>query len=284
MEQTEALAVQAGRYWKAFLDMSNSGNRFTPSVSGRLFDFRSVDLDVDVLSSEARLYTGYHAWRSGRKEDAQRLLQATSDPYSSYYQALIFKESAEEEQRLGTFESRSAANVLLNRCRDALYLTLDRLRSPGMDRFHPLDQKLSQLIEKIETKLSTANGNGHSEPEAEEHDEDDDRSELLFVTPEQHQGSSTPYRRSFHLHGASVPRGSRDKSIRMEARPSPERLDAQLRQMVHRQEEFNQAISSELKQIRAEVVDIKSLIQKLEVHLEIQAREQQQQLQEVKNR
>ena len=70
----------------------------------------------------------------------------------------------------------------------------------------------------------------------------------------------------------------------MEARPSPERLDAQLRQMVHRQEEFNQAISSELKQIRAEVVDIKSLIQKLEVHLEIQAREQQQQLQEVKNR
>ena len=40
------------------------------------------------------------------------------------------------------------------------------------------------------------------------------------------------------------------------------------------QEEFNQSISNELKQIRAEVVDIKSLIMKLETHLEAQFKEQ----------
>ena len=40
------------------------------------------------------------------------------------------------------------------------------------------------------------------------------------------------------------------------------------------QEECNLAISNELKQIRSEVVDIKSLIQKLESHLEVQARQE----------
>jgi len=35
VEQTEALETQAGRYWKTFLDMSNSGNRFTAPISGK---------------------------------------------------------------------------------------------------------------------------------------------------------------------------------------------------------------------------------------------------------
>lgn len=44
--------------------------------------------------------------------------------------------------------------------------------------------------------------------------------------------------------------------------------------IIHLQEEFNQTISNELKQIRSEVVDIKTLIQKLESHLEIQAKQE----------
>ena len=37
VDQTEALENQACRYWKAFLDMSSSGNRFTPRLSGNSF-------------------------------------------------------------------------------------------------------------------------------------------------------------------------------------------------------------------------------------------------------
>lgn len=141
---------------------------------------------------------------------------------------------AEEELRKGAtvYESRSAANILLNKSKDALFITLDRLRSPGMERFHPLDQKLAEVMEKVESKLGNLTNvsvaNGHSTEEEE--------SEKEFVTPT--QVTSTPHRRSVMIHstrnGSAF--GSRlETSVRVEARPSPERLDAQLRQMVHRQ-------------------------------------------------
>jgi hypothetical protein len=36
VEQTEALESQATRYWKIFLEMANTGNRYTPPLSGKL--------------------------------------------------------------------------------------------------------------------------------------------------------------------------------------------------------------------------------------------------------
>ena len=97
---------------------------------GRLFEFRSVDLDVYSLVNEGKLFTGYQMWRSGKKDEAHRLLQGAVDPYASYYKGLIYKESAEVELRKATniYESRSTANVLLNKARDSLYVTPDRLR------------------------------------------------------------------------------------------------------------------------------------------------------------
>ena len=203
-----------------------------------MFEFRSTDRDIDDFVQEAKLFTGYQLWRAGRHEEAQRLLQSVSDPYASYYQGLLFKEMAEEELRKGAtmYESRSAANVLLNKSRDAFYITLDRLRSPGMDRFHPLDQKLAEVIEKVETKLGSLTNlsvaNGHSTEEEEESEERE------FVTPQ--QVTSTPHRSRSMMLANSMRNGTAlssrmDASVRVEARPSPERLDAQLRQMVHRQ-------------------------------------------------
>ncbi len=176
-------------------------------------------------------------WRSGRREEALRLLQAISDPFASYYQGLLFKEMAEEELRKGAtmYESRSAANVLLNKSRDAFYITLDRLRSPGMERFHPLDQKLAEVIEKVETKLGSLTNlsvaNGHST------EEDEESEEREYLTPQ--QVTSTPHRRNM-MNMTSMRNGTAlasrlETSTRAEARPSPERLDAQLRQMVQRQ-------------------------------------------------
>lgn len=147
---------------------------------------------------------------------------------------------AEEELRKGAtmYESRSAANILLNKSRDAFYITLDRLRSPGMERFHPLDQKLAEVIEKVETKLGSLTNlsvaNGHS---TEEEDESEERE---FVTPQ--QVTSTPHRRNMmqlSMRNGTVLSTRMETSVRGESRPSPERLDAQLRQMVHRQVIFS---------------------------------------------
>lgn len=144
---------------------------------------------------------------------------------------------AEDELRKGAtmYEARSAANVLLNKSRDAFYITLDRLRSPGMERFHPLDQKLAEVIEKVETKLGSLTNlsvaNGHSTEEEEESEERE------FVTPQ--QVTSTPHRRNLtnisSMRNGTAMSTRLEMSTRAEARPSPERLDAQLRQMVHRQ-------------------------------------------------
>nr|CAG4642549.1 EOG090X078K [Evadne anonyx] len=297
--QTEALEACAGRYWKILLEMASSGNRFLPT-SGRLFEFRSGDVEMDVLFNEAKLFTGYHMWRAGRKEEAQRTLHTSTDPYASYYHGLILKELAEEELRKGVslYESRSAANMLLNKAKDSLYVTLDRLRSPRIDRFHPLDRKLAEVIERVELKLESLVNvsvtNGHS---TDEFDESEDKE---FTTPQ--QVTSTPFRRSLaDVSSLRSGGGSRldGSAARVEARPSPERLDAQLRQMVLKQEECNLAISNELKQIRnelssqeecnlaisnelkqirSEVVDIKSLIQKLESHLEMQTKQESKML------
>ena len=175
-------------------------------------------------------------WRAGRKEEAQRVLHTSTDPYASYYHGLILKELAEEELHKGinVYESRSAANILLNKSKDSLYVTLDRLRSPKLDRFHPLDRKLAEIIERVELKLeSLANisvANGHS---TDELDESEDKE---FTTPQ--QVTSTPFRRSF-MDVSSLRNGGGSRSdvsmARVEARPRPERLDAQLRQMVQKQ-------------------------------------------------
>lgn len=175
-------------------------------------------------------------WRAGRKEEAQRVLNTSTDPYASYYHGLILKELAEEELRkdVGVYESRSAANLLLNKSKDSLFVTLDRLRSPKIVGFHPLDRKLAEVIERVEHKLDSlvnvSVANGHS---AVELDESDDKE---FTTPQ--QVTSTPFRRSL-IDVSSLRNGGGSRldisAARVEARPSPERLDAQLRQMVLKQ-------------------------------------------------
>lgn len=189
---------------------------------------------MDGLAQEAKLFAGFQAWRNGRREEAQRLFQSVTDPFASYYQGLLYEEMAEEELRKGgsVYESRSAANILLNKAKDAFFKTLDRLRSPGMERFHPLDQRLAEVMERVETKL----GNFTNASVTNGHSTEEDESDKEFVTPT--QVTSTPHRRSLMVN--SVRNGSGfnsrlDASTRAEARPSPERLDAQLRQMVHRQ-------------------------------------------------
>lgn len=49
VQQTEALEVQAGRYWKVFLDMVSSGNRYTPPLHGDMVFFKSLIVQLPNL-------------------------------------------------------------------------------------------------------------------------------------------------------------------------------------------------------------------------------------------
>lgn len=73
-------------------------------------------------------------------------------------QAAIYKKLAAEvlDQRreMITSEIRSKHIILLTKARECYYLTLDRLRSPGVDAKHPLNAELNSHIEEIESQLS----------------------------------------------------------------------------------------------------------------------------------
>jgi len=74
-------------------------------------------------------------------------------------QATIYKKLAAEEledqhREMITSEMRSQHIILLTKARECYYLTLDRLRSPGIDAKHPLNAELNSHIEEIESQLS----------------------------------------------------------------------------------------------------------------------------------
>lgn len=74
-------------------------------------------------------------------------------------QATIYKKLAAEElqdqrREMITSEMRSQHIILLTKARECFYLTLDRLRSPGVDAKHPLNAELNSHIEDIESQLS----------------------------------------------------------------------------------------------------------------------------------
>jgi E3 SUMO-protein ligase RanBP2 len=59
-----------------------------------------------------------------------------------------------QRREMVTSEMRSQHIILLTKARECYYLTLDRLRSPGVDAKHPLNAELNSHIEEIESQLS----------------------------------------------------------------------------------------------------------------------------------
>ncbi|KAK8724994.1 hypothetical protein OTU49_011020 [Cherax quadricarinatus] len=134
-----------------------------------------------------------------------------------------------------TSEIRSQHTILLTQARDTLYLTLDRLRMPGVDRFHPLNTKLSQQLEDVERRLSHMTLDQDITAQREDDTEsisdasqspNPDLTNGHVTNMPQMTVFSTPYR--------DIKNSTR--ITRQEARPSPERLDAQVRALSEVQE------------------------------------------------
>ena len=150
----------------------------------------------------------------------------------------LFKDAMEYAAESKNAEERSVSGLMgevtskyreqLQEAREAFYLTLDRIRGLGQTS-HPLDAVLAEQIEEVEQLIASANMgllNGTSRPEVV------DVSTNNLVNGSQF--GSTPIRplpQRLQTSTPSLGLFEANSSLREEARPSPERLDAQMRQL-----------------------------------------------------
>ncbi|PNF19022.1 hypothetical protein B7P43_G11805 [Cryptotermes secundus] len=319
-----AIEARASLYWTAALPLLErlQRNQTIRAPHTRLFEYQGKELssaEVNALIEEGRFFLACQLMKEDKHEKAIEAFQQLKSPYASFYQATIYKKLAAEElqdqrREMITSEMRSQHIILLTKARECFYLTLDRLRSPGVDAKHPLNAELNSHIEDIESQLSridpdvmlagvdAVNRNecdGMSDDSVSSAPSGADNlnnslvglgnssslylqhSSLNHLTP-RYRGSaggqkhtSTPYRSNIHkLDSSDV---APEHPRRTEARPSPERLDAQIRHLVHSKDavihtileqnkallEQSKAVVDGLKENKLVMEEIKNQIQEL---------------------
>lgn len=251
IEFTEA---RAELYWKTALPLLEKlkNNQAISYPAKRWFEYRGKEMtptEININLEEGKLFSAVQLMKKKDHEKALLMLESLKNPYASFYQAQTYKLLADEQMSHNkenvTSEMRSQHIILLSKSRDCLYLTLDRLREPAVDRKHPLNTELATEIEKIERLLSRidpdicvnrnecdgmSDENVSSVGSVGEHV---NMSSAYTLHSSYHNGNLTP--RNDHHNVTATPYRNIDiamnHSRRVEARPSPERLDAQLRQM-----------------------------------------------------
>ncbi|KAJ1528544.1 hypothetical protein ONE63_006950 [Megalurothrips usitatus] len=231
-----------------------------------LFSYGGKELtasDVRLLLEEGRFFMACRLMKEEKYEEAIEVFQGLKNPYASFYEGLMYKKLADaERESLGsekaTTDIKSNYVILLQKSLSALHLTLDRLRSPQNAGNHPLNAELEQHIEEVENCLareesdavfSGASRNAHEalldDSFSSNRFEDSLHGASRIVNTSMHhtllstlgyangqspsQGlTSTPFKSRRNIESSmNVDVSSR----RVEARPSPERLDAQLKRM-----------------------------------------------------
>lgn len=263
IEFTEA---RAELYWRTALPLLEklSNNQTCIYTGPRLFDYKAKELtlsDIQMNMDKAKLFLATQQMKRKDYERALQTFEGLKDPYASYYQGLIYKnmaaELANQNKDNMTTQLQNQHSILLTKARDCFYLTLDRLRDPSVDRKHPLNAQLGEEIEKIERILT------RSDLDLSNRNECDGMSDENESIP----GSGEPCTSFYSVPNSSFLNGSVSKvgasmsfstPLRKEARPSPERLDAQLRQLATT---TDSAITHILDQIRLLVDSHRSLVE-----------------------
>ncbi|XP_045463199.1 E3 SUMO-protein ligase RanBP2-like [Harmonia axyridis] len=237
--------ARAEIYWKAALPILEKmkNNQAVSYGTNRMFDYKTKDIPLRQIHSmieRGKLYLGILAMKRKENEKALTIFEELKDPYASFHQAQIYKRMADhkinQNKESVTSEMRSQNIILLSKARDCFYLTLDRLREPSVDRNHPLNLQLGTEIEKIERLLSRidpdANRN-ECDALSDENVSSADSTEHYTSAHYTSQFSnvySSPYINKNETRNQSTP--VRWNVSKKEAKPSPERLDAQLRQLI----------------------------------------------------
>lgn len=244
--EIEGNEARAELYWKTALPLLERlrSNKICTFSGQRLFEYKSKEMSLKEVQDHidnGKLFIASRLMKQRQHEKALQLLEQLKDPYASYYQANIYKAMAEEQINENkdsvTVQMQNQYTILLTKARDCLYLTLDRLRDPSVDRKHVLNSKLGSEIEEIEHALGRVDSDISNRYESDDlADESESGRNIIQLTPSYSlsqssflNGSSMTVRNDSQM-SFSTP--SRRSLLRTEARPSPERLDAQLRQLI----------------------------------------------------
>ncbi|KAG5883507.1 hypothetical protein JTB14_013934 [Gonioctena quinquepunctata] len=237
--------ARAELYWKTALPLLEKikNNQAITYSSSRLFEFRSKEMTIAeaaALIEKGKLFTGTQFMKKKEYEKALQIFEHLKDPYASFYQSQIYKHMADQKTNQNkenvTSEMRSQNIILLSRARDCLYLTLDRLREPSVDRSHPLNAQLGTEIEKIERLLSRIDPDCTNRNECDGMSDENNSSDNSVGDHYLSTFTNTSFQNGQHYTSKLESHNNHSTPLRLgitrqEARPSPERLDAQIRQM-----------------------------------------------------
>lgn len=265
--------ARAELYWKTALPLLEKirNNQMITYSSNRLFEYKGKDVSISEASAyieSGKLFMALQLMKKKEYEKALHIFEQLKDPYASFYQSEIYKHMADQKTSQNkenvTSEMRSQNIILLSRARDCLYLTLDRLREPSVDRVHPLNSQLGTEIEKIERLLSRIDPDCTNRNECDGMSDENPSSDnsagehylSTYTNPTSfHNGPSYTSKHDSHNHSTPL----RFNVSRQEAPPSLERLDAQIRQMAVSRD----ALTSILEQIKIMVESHRSLLEEL---------------------
>ncbi|CAH1962372.1 unnamed protein product [Acanthoscelides obtectus] len=244
--EIEANSARADLYWRTALPLLEKikNSQIIVYPNNRLFEYKNKEMSVPEAVSyieQGKLFTGAQLMKKKEYDRALEVFAHLKDPYASFYQAQIYKHMADEKTNQSkenvTSEMRSQHIILLSKARDCLYLTLDRLRDPSVDRSHPLNAQLGTEIEKIERLLSRIDPDNSHDYDGTSDDNDSDNSvgehylsAAGYTNQPSFQNSTQYSSKHDQMNITSTP--MKLHIPRQEARPSPERLDAQIRQLM----------------------------------------------------
>ncbi|CAE1301352.1 RANBP2 [Acanthosepion pharaonis] len=313
----EELEERAAFYWDAALPLLQrlQKNLVLKMPKERLFaedsDNRLSSSQIKEMLSDAEYHLALCFMRRGEYEEAIKRFENLTNPWASYHAAQIYRKLALNEHNAKgreetTSDNHSHYTVLLTKAREALYVTLDRLKG---NKSHQLNLVISQDIDDIECLLTrvdidnasvpqcasyftscsrsvvdgdssgesfcSVNSNGSTNQFVEESYINDSNTNRVSTPVESHnctQDFQKEQKKSPLATKHHTPKNHHGSSEGSHIRPSPERLDAQLRalQLSH---------SSILKPI----VDQNKELTKLNVALQRDMRDLREQHQEMSN-
>ncbi|KAL0127950.1 hypothetical protein PUN28_003304 [Cardiocondyla obscurior] len=329
-EKDEANNSKAGEwearselYWTAALPLlerlqNNQTLRMSPS---KLFNYQGKEMNSFELTNaleEGKLLLAQRLVRDKQYEQAVDALQALKGPEASFQLAQIYKIFADEivystPRESLTSEMRSQHIIMLSKAKNCFYLTLDRLRSPGTNPKHPLNSELGTHITDIENELKRIDpdlGRGelsrndidgisdesYSPTHSVDHAVTNQTLPMLTTLTGGSNMLNTPQRNAHRTpKHVSTPCKLQDylnlSKNRTEARPSPERLDAQIRQIMQCRENDVQELVEQMKNM---MVQMKTLNEKVDTltkevvdsrkeNQKLQQQQQQQRVQQQQN-
>lgn len=277
-----ALETRSELYWSAAIPLLEriQNNQSIRSSGCKLFDYTGKDMNNMELTQaieQGKLLLAQKLVKDKLYEQAIEALQVLKSPEASFEQGKIYKKMADETlsslpKENVTSEMRSQHIIILSKARNCFYLTLDRLRSPDTDPKHPLNFELCTYITSVENELKRIDpdivyndrhrndcDNFSEESYSSAHSDDHPVASHSFPAFNS-SCLTTPLRSTRRNLRQSTPRTynhDMDTSRnRIEARPSPERLDAQIRQLVisieslkEQNREHNRAVMAKLEEI-----------------------------------